>query len=89
MTPSQVSDGTWAIIREEGAVIEEALEDDDDHSPPERMDEKVATVTSPADAVVGTSFNEKSEGLHRYQANVVDINPDDHPTKDEDEQGLS
>lgn len=87
MTPSQVSDETWTITREEGAVIEEALEDDCDPSLLEGMDEKVATATSLADTVVRTSFNEKSEGLHRYQANVVGVNPDDRP-KDEDEQGL-
>ena len=63
------------------------MEDDGDHSLPEGMDEKVATVASPADAVVGTS-NEKSEGLHGYQGSVVSVNPDNHPTKDEDEQGL-
>jgi len=44
-------------------------------------------VTSPVDAVVGTSFDEKSGGLDGCQAGVVDILPGDHPPEDEDGQG--
>lgn len=77
----QAADKTWEIIREEGAVIEEDLEDDCDDS---SMNEKRGVASSPADAVVGTSFNEKSDELHGYQADVVDVSPDDHPTQDED-----
>jgi len=82
MTSLQVSNRTWEIIREEGAVIEEALEDD--NSLCEKVDENV---TSSVDAIVGTSFDEKSGGLDGYQAGVVDIRPGDHPSEDEDGQG--
>jgi hypothetical protein len=85
MGPLQVADKTWAIVREEGAVIEEVLEDDGDCSFPEKVDE-IATL--PTDAVIDPSFNEKSSDLHGHQADVVDISPDDHPTKDEEGQGL-
>jgi hypothetical protein len=84
MTPSQVADRTWAIIREEGAVIEEALEDGDSSSSLEKLDEGIEAVISPAGAEVGTSFNEKSGGLHGYQADVADVYPGDHPTEDKD-----
>ena len=75
----QIADETWGILRQEGAIIEESLkysanflrskgaiieevpEDDDDNSLKEKVDEKV---TSPSDTVAGTSFNEKSDGLH-------------------------
>lgn len=77
MTPVQVADKTWEILREEGAVIEEALEEDSYQG---SLEEKVVeTATSPNDAVAGTSFNEKSEGLYGHQTDVVDIHPDDHP----------
>ena len=39
----------------------------------------VETATSPTDAVAGTSFNEKSDGLYGRQTDIVDIHPDDHP----------
>jgi hypothetical protein len=84
MTPSQVADRTWAIIREEGAVVEEALEDGDSGSSLEKLDEGIEAVISPAGADVGTSFNEKSGGLHGYQADVAEVYPGDHPTEDKD-----
>jgi len=76
----EVAGKTWEILREEGAVIEEVLEDDG------YLEEKVVeTTTSPNDAIAGTSFNEKSNGLYGRQADVVDIHPDEHP---DDGQGL-
>lgn len=76
----QIADETWGILRQEGAIIEESLkysanllrskgaiieevpeEDGDDNSLKEKVDEGV---TSPSDTVAGTSFNEKSGGLH-------------------------
>ncbi|KAF9648447.1 hypothetical protein BDM02DRAFT_3180162 [Thelephora ganbajun] len=82
----EVAEKTWEIIREEGALIEEALEDDDEDSPlNEKVDEEAA---SSSDAVVSTSFNEKSDGLNVHQADVVNIHPDDHLPKDEHGQGL-
>lgn len=81
----QVADKTWAIIREEGAVVEEALEDDDGRSFLEKAGERDEMST---DAVIGTSFNEKSDGMHECWTGVVDINPGDHPIKDEDEHGV-
>ena len=38
-------------------------------------------------AIVSTSFDEKSGGLDGYQAGVVDIRPGDDPSEDEDGQG--
>ena len=102
MAPVQVADETWETLREEGAIIEEALEDDGYHPRPlkaieetleddghhsslrEKADEQV---TSPSDAVVSTSFNEKSDRLHGYQMDVVDIHHDEHPPGNEDGQG--
>jgi len=73
----EVADKTWEILREEGAVIEEALEDDSYHG---SLEEKmVETATSPNDAIASTSFSEKSEDLYGRQSDVVDIHPDDHP----------
>lgn len=110
MTSRQVVDKTWEIIREEGAVIEEALppdeigppkpssqtspmdkieeipEGDEDNPLGEGVDEKT---TSPADAVVSTSFNEKSGRLHGYEVDVIDVHPDDDSPQGEDGQGLS
>lgn len=86
MAPAQVAEEVWEILREEGAIIEEALEDDCDHiSPKEKADEKTI---SPSDAVVGTSFNEKSDALHGHRTDVVDIRPDEHPPGNEDGQEL-
>jgi len=84
----EVADQTWAIIREEGAVVEEALEDGDDRSSIEKVGEKDEVTTSPTDAMVGTSFNEKSGSMDGRQADVVEINPDDCPIKDEDGQSV-
>jgi len=82
----EATDKTWEVFREEGAIIEEALEDDDDSSSTaEKVDEKA---TSPADPVIATSFDEKSGGLHGYQEDVVDVHPNDHPAQDENGQGL-
>lgn len=50
----------------------------------EKIDEGVETVTSPTNAEVGTSFNEKSDGLHDYRADVVDVYLGNHPTEDKD-----
>ena len=44
--------------------------------------------TMPPDTVVGTSFDEKSGSMHGRRVDVVDINPDDHSTQDEDGQGV-
>jgi len=80
----EVADEAWEILREEGAIIEEVLRDDCDRgSPKEKVDEGT---TSPSDAVVGTSFNEKSDTLHGHH--VVDIYPDEHPPGDEDGEEL-
>lgn len=86
MAPAQVAEEAWEILREEGAIIEEALEDDCDHiSPKEGVDEKTP---SPSDPVVSTSFNEKSDALHGHRMDVVDIRPDEHPPGNEDGQDL-
>ena len=86
VAPAQVAEETWEILREEGAIIEESLEDGCDHSSPkEKVDEKT---TSPSDAVVGTSFNEKSDALHGHRTDAVDIHPDEHPPGDQDGQEL-
>lgn len=86
MTPMQIADKTWAIFREEGAVIEEALEDDGCREYTEKAAKTDDTVDSPTDVVVSTSFNEKSGDLHGYQTDVVDIHPEDHPTTSEDDE---
>jgi hypothetical protein len=78
---AQVADNTWEIIRAEGAVIEEAVKSDDDSSLKEKADEGVKSHTDP---IVGTSFNEKSDELGEYQAEVVEIHPDDHPPQAKD-----
>ena len=84
MTPLQVADKAWDIIRKEGAVIEEAVEDNG--SLKEKEDDMA---TKPADVAVSASFNEKSDGLDGYQVDAVNIHPDDHPPKDEgDGRGL-
>lgn len=87
MAPVQVAGEAWEILREGGAIIEEALEDDCDHiSPKEKVDEKTI---SPSDAVVSTvSFSEKSDALHGHRTDVVDIRPDKHPPGNEDGQEL-
>lgn len=87
--PPQVADKAWELIREEGAVIEEALKDGRSHSSLEKVDEGNEGREEAADAVVGTSFNEKSDGLHEYKADSVDIQPDEHSPDEEDGQGLS
>lgn len=86
MAPVQVADKTWEYLREEGAIIEETLEDDCDHGTlSEKVDENA---TSHGDAVASTSFNEKSDRLHEYQMDIVDVHPDEHPPGNEDGQGL-
>lgn len=78
---AQVADNAWETIRAEGAVIEEAAKSDDDSSLEEKADERVKSHTDPG---VGTSFNEKSDELGEYQAEVVEIHPDDHPPQAKD-----
>jgi len=51
----------------------------------EKVDEKATSRIG--EPIVGTSFNEKSGGLHGYQPNVVGIHPDGHPQY-EDGRGL-
>jgi hypothetical protein len=99
---TQVTDETWNILRGEGAIIEEALGDSSslgggleaiveeglEDVGGDRSSLKDEKTTSPSAAVVDTSFNEKPDGLHGYQMNVVDIHPDEHPPDDEDGQGL-
>lgn len=87
MAPAQVADKAWEIVREE-AVIEENSEHDRGHSYLESVDEEDEGVVLPTDAVVGTSFDEKSDKLHGYQGDVVDIHPDEHFSDGGDEQGL-
>jgi hypothetical protein len=86
MPPTQVADKTWVIFREEGAVIEEALEDDGCRNYTEKEAKTDETADSPSDVVVSTSLNEKSGDLNGYQADVVDINPDNHSTTCEDDE---
>lgn len=82
--PAQVTDKTWEILREEGAVIEEALEGDGD-SLEENVDEKALPSI---DAVMST-FNEKSDGLHEYPTDdVVDIHPNKQSSDNEDGKEL-
>lgn len=83
----EVADRTWEIIRGEGAIIEEALENDIDQDLSEKVCEEVGA-TSLTDPVASTSFNEKSGGFGDFQTDVVDIHPDDYPTKDEHGQDL-
>jgi len=51
----------------------------------EKVDERA---TPPTDTITGRSFNEKSGELHGYQGDVIDVHPNDHPTKDDNGQGL-
>jgi hypothetical protein len=93
--PLQIADNTREILRQEGAIfeqfrrvigtIEEVSEEDEDDYP---LEEKASEeATSPSDAVVGTSFDEKSDRLHGHQMDVVDIHPDEQPPDNEDGQG--
>jgi hypothetical protein len=47
-----VKDRTWGILRDEGAIIEEAADDDDtvDEGAPHSFDEKVLAEKVPVDA---------------------------------------
>ena len=68
-------------------MLEESLEDDGYDSSREKVDEKGERTTSPPEVMAGTSFDEKSGGLHRHQADVVDVHPGDGVPVDGDGRG--
>lgn len=64
----EVSERTWEVLREQGAIIEEAVETEDDESVAEGAREKVG-------GGLGLELDEK-DGLRGEHGDVVDIPPD-------------
>ena len=64
----EVSDRTWEVLREEGAIVEEAVETEDDEFVAEGIHEKLGGL--------GLELNEKV-GLREESRDVVDIPPPD------------
>ena len=64
----EVSERTWEVVREQGAIVEEAVETEDDESVAEGLHEKVGGL--------GLELDEKV-GLRGEHGDVVDIPPPD------------
>ena len=64
----EVSERTWEVLREQGAIVEEAVETEDDESVADGIHEKVGGL--------GLELDEKV-GLRGEHGSVIDIPPPD------------